>query len=240
MNLGKYEFNTITIGDARHLAKDIPDESVDLIFTDPVYWQIDDYLWLSFLGQRILKQDRSCLMWQGQQWLHQTYTALSAGPLKYRFELNWYASNNMQMVGKIGRKNVPLLWYEKGNAKINGFVREVYESAIPNKKPPHHWAKKPDVIVYFLTKFSKPGDIVLDPFSGGGGILEACKITGRNYVGFELLEKTALSSRKRLSLVMEPLVTEAAEQPLALDGGDSPALPGFIYPEGFTGQDGLS
>ena len=35
--LGPYDLNTIITGDARELAKAIPDESVDLIFTDPVY-----------------------------------------------------------------------------------------------------------------------------------------------------------------------------------------------------------
>lgn len=35
--------NQIVTGDARELAKRIPDESVDLIFTDPIYDCIDDY-----------------------------------------------------------------------------------------------------------------------------------------------------------------------------------------------------
>jgi hypothetical protein len=38
--------NGIYCGDARELAKAIPDESVDLIFTDPIYDRIDDYRWL--------------------------------------------------------------------------------------------------------------------------------------------------------------------------------------------------
>jgi len=33
MKLGPYDLNTIVTGDARILAKDIPDESVDIIFT---------------------------------------------------------------------------------------------------------------------------------------------------------------------------------------------------------------
>lgn len=46
--------NGIYTGDARELAKAIPDESVDLIFTDPVYWQHNDYEWLAMLGARVL------------------------------------------------------------------------------------------------------------------------------------------------------------------------------------------
>jgi DNA modification methylase len=35
--LGPYELNTIMTGDARELAKAIPDESVDLLVEDPPY-----------------------------------------------------------------------------------------------------------------------------------------------------------------------------------------------------------
>ena len=45
--IGPYELDRIITGDARELAKAIPDESVDLIFTDPVYDRIDDYRWLA-------------------------------------------------------------------------------------------------------------------------------------------------------------------------------------------------
>jgi DNA modification methylase len=50
MTLGPYKlgFNSdenvgIYTGDARELSRAIPDESVDLIFTDPVYDRIEDY-----------------------------------------------------------------------------------------------------------------------------------------------------------------------------------------------------
>ena len=44
-------------GDARHLALDIPDGSIDLIFTDPPYSKkyLPLYGWLAFMAERILK-----------------------------------------------------------------------------------------------------------------------------------------------------------------------------------------
>ena len=49
--------NEIITGDARELAKDIPDNSIDLIFTDPPYAKeyIPLYGWLS-KGRKILPQ----------------------------------------------------------------------------------------------------------------------------------------------------------------------------------------
>ena len=66
MMLGPYELgpnntpeNGIYTGDARELAKEIPDESVDLIFTDPPYKKQFQYLyeWLPGEAARVLKQD---------------------------------------------------------------------------------------------------------------------------------------------------------------------------------------
>jgi len=54
--------NQIVTGDARVLAERIPDESIDLIFTDPVYQNIDDYRWLAETAARVLKLDRACLV----------------------------------------------------------------------------------------------------------------------------------------------------------------------------------
>src|SRR5437868_6367545 len=91
--------NQIITGDARELAQYIPDESVDLIFTDPVYQDIGDYVWLVQTAKRILKPNSACLMWQGQQWLAETICALDnerhTGGLTYRWLLGWSADNNM-------------------------------------------------------------------------------------------------------------------------------------------------
>lgn len=54
--------NQIITGDARELAKQIPDESVDMVFTDPVYENIDDYRWLAETAARVLKPGGACLV----------------------------------------------------------------------------------------------------------------------------------------------------------------------------------
>lgn len=43
MKLGLYELNCIYVGDAQELAKTIPDESIDLIFTSPPYYNAKEY-----------------------------------------------------------------------------------------------------------------------------------------------------------------------------------------------------
>ena len=209
--------NQIVTGDARELAKRIPDESIDLIFTDPVYDRIEDYEWLAILAARILKSDSACLMWQGQQWLENTYLALSASPLTYRWQLGWYASNNMQMVGKIGRKLAPLLWYERGHSNPWRCCREIVDSPIPSGDRPHKWAKRPDAVAHYLEKFAQVGGIIFDPFTGGGTVPAVCKQLGRNYIAFEIDPATAELARERVRNTQPPLFVMEPEQLEFLD-----------------------
>ena len=195
--------NQIVTGDARELAKRIPDESIDLIFTDPVYDRIEDYEWLAKTAYRVLKQNSACLMWQGQQWLEDTYLALYKYPLSYRWQLGWYASNNMQMVGKIGRKIAPLLWYEKGHSNPWKCCREVVDAPIPSGKRPHKWAKRPNAIAHY---------IAFDPFTGSGTVPAVCKILSRNYIAFEIDPETAELARERVRNTQPPLFVLEPEQ----------------------------
>jgi site-specific DNA-methyltransferase (adenine-specific) len=210
MTLGPYELNQIYTGDARELSKSIPDESVDLIFTDPVYQHIGDYLWLSDLAQRILKPSSACLMWQGQQWLEKTVLALAAGPLTYRWLFGWYASNNMQMVGKVGRNLAPLLWYEKGHSNPITAVREVVDAPIMPGGPDHKWSKRPEAISHYLSRFTKPGDVVFDPFTGGGTVPSMCKKLGRDFLAFEIEVDTADKARGRVDRTPIMMAFESA------------------------------
>lgn len=204
--------NSIVTGDSKLLADRIPDDSVDLVFTDPVYDNIDDYWWLAETAERILKPDSACLMWQGQQWLADTIAALAYGPLRYRWMLGWYASNNMQMVGRVGRNMVPLLWYEKGHSNPVHAVREVKEAPIPDGNTPFKWAKRLEVVSYFMMRFTKPGDVVFDPFSGLASLPAACKAHGRNYVAFEIDPERAEQGRERVRHTQDPLFVHIEEQ----------------------------
>jgi adenine-specific DNA-methyltransferase len=50
-----------------------------------------------------------------------------------------------------------------------------------------HPTEKPiSALLPLVETFSKPGDLVLDPFSGSGSTLHTAKSLGRNYLGIEL------------------------------------------------------
>lgn len=50
----------------------------------------------------------------------------------------------------------------------------------------HSAAFPPALPAWFIRLFTRPGDLVLDPFIGSGTTALACRQTGRQYIGFEL------------------------------------------------------
>lgn len=63
-----------------------------------------------------------------------------------------------------------------------------------------HPTQKPIKILTRMIKLSsKPGDIMLTPFSGAGSECVAAKITGRHYIGFEIEKQYFELSKIRLS-----------------------------------------
>lgn len=208
--LGPYKLNSIVTGDARELAKAIPDESVDLIFTDPVYQNIDDYRWLAETATRVLKPDRACLTWCGIGYLGDTLDALRNGGLNYR----WLLVTRIVARVKYQRCDVGnncwmcLLWMERGRAKgkrSSDLITVPYResaSEIPNK---WIWGKPTGSIRKWLPVFSKTGEVVVDFFAGYGTIPVICKILGRNYLAFEIDPARAEPARERVRNTQPPL-----------------------------------
>jgi adenine-specific DNA-methyltransferase len=62
-----------------------------------------------------------------------------------------------------------------------------------------HPTQKPlCVLTPLIQSFSRPGDVVLDPFCGSGSTLLAAKLQGRNFIGIELDPRYFEIARNRL------------------------------------------
>lgn len=74
-----------------------------------------------------------------------------------------------------------------------------------------HSTQKPEKLLYkVIVSSSKPGDLVLDPFFGTGTTGAIAKMTGRNYVGFEMEAKYIDAAQKRIDKVV-PVKNEITE-----------------------------
>ena len=70
--------------------------------------------------------------------------------------------------------------------------------------PLYHPCKKPiEILSTLIQSASKEGDIVLDMFAGSASTMVSCIETGRRYIGFELMEKYYNAGKKRIELALE-------------------------------------
>jgi DNA modification methylase len=63
----------------------------------------------------------------------------------------------------------------------------------------HPTEKAVSILTPLIEAFSKPGDLVLDPFSGSGSTAVASLLSGRRYIGIELEDRYCLHARNRLA-----------------------------------------
>jgi hypothetical protein len=111
-------------------------------------------------------------------------------------------------------KNLPFLMVPKASkrekdAGIEGEVREIdtrtdrakgsmVEKGLPPGKNIHPTVKPLKLMTYLVTMGSRPGDIVLDPFSGTGTTSIASMMLKRDYVGIEISPEYHEIALKRL------------------------------------------
>lgn len=66
----------------------------------------------------------------------------------------------------------------------------------------HPTEKAVEVIAPLIRSFSKPGDLVLDPFCGSGSTCVAAALSGRQTIGIELDKKHIATAHNRLAGAM--------------------------------------
>ncbi|MCU0498056.1 MAG: site-specific DNA-methyltransferase [Anaerolineae bacterium] len=88
----------------------------------------------------------------------------------------------------------------------NPLKRDVIETPVETFKGSQHPAVYPvKLVIEFLHLLTRPGGLVLDPFMGSGSTAVACKLTGRDYLGFELNPDYCQFAEQRLkSMTTQP------------------------------------
>ena len=230
--------NQIVTGDARELAKRIPDESVGLIVTSPPY-----NVRLNYEGyDDNLSNDKFIEF--NQEWLIEALRVTCEGGRLYAIvsdsmlwwfkseaekigwtfaqKLVWCKPNFVGSAGKITNDwnymTEDILLFRKGKRSPmkngnttthNWFVETVPQSNYREGRI--HPAQLPVSLCMRLLDRT-PGEPTLDPFAGSGSVLLAAKILGRSYIGFELVDKVAERARQRVQNTQPPLFVPQPQQ----------------------------
>jgi len=206
------ELNTIFNEDCINGMKEIENNSVDLVVTDPPYLvkyktgrrkdkshkftkeilnDDNEQLLKDYIKEchRIMKDDTAMYMFCSsnkvdffKQELEEYFTIKNM--------IIWVKNNHTagDLQSAFGRKYEIVFLVNKGRSKFNGTrLTDVWEFKRVAGKGQLHQNQKPiEMIEQCIKKHSNKNDIVFDGFMGSGTTAIACMNTNRNYIGFEL------------------------------------------------------
>ncbi len=122
--------------------------------------------------------------------------AINATPAKYKRACVWIKPDSTpQLNGQgpaMGAENFVAAWCGQGYATWNrGGKRGVYTHLTnpPDREGSHPTEKPLRLMTDLITDFTKPGQLICDPFMGSGTTGVACLMHGRRFIGIEQSEK---------------------------------------------------
>lgn len=195
--------DSIVTGDARELAMALPDESVDLIFTDPPYPGefLPLYGWLSVTAMRVLKPGGYCFAYGACEHLPEELRLMEDGGLTYFWT---DALTHHRATPRVWHKHLmsgykPVLVFTKGPPSRTPWRFTVHGGAMDKRF--HKWGQGSEYALKIIDTLTMLGEVVLDPFCGGGTTLAVCKFLGRSFVGFDMDPGAAERARDRLATI---------------------------------------
>ena len=227
MKLGRFELNNVYCEDCYKAIKDIPDKSIDCIYTDIPYkmtfcgggalkhklWdyikkEVEDFS--NDIDYSILKdfirvmKNINCFIWCSK---NQIYNIMD---FFYNYDcdfniLTWTKTNPIPFGNSIWLSYIEYCLHFYKDAGYNTgweYKKKNYSSPINNAdkgKFEHPTIKPIEMVKKHLLNLTKPNDIVLDCFAGSGTTLVASADIGRQYIGFEVNPKWYKIAKDRLN-----------------------------------------
>ncbi|MDQ6891100.1 MAG: site-specific DNA-methyltransferase [Acidobacteriota bacterium] len=206
-------------------ATEIPDDSVDVVLTDPPYPN-RMHLFPDTLIDGIAMLYLSCKK-------AKNYVAFFWNPFDVpQPPAGWHevARNvwHKPDTKSITHYELIIIWSKEPRQKVS----RVWSIPILDYRSLHDWKPHPTqkpvrLMRYLLEQVTKEGDLVLDPFVGTGTTAVACKQMKRHYIGIEVDPKYAEIADKRLQGKVVPAEDKEPVEPTTdrQEITDTPPMP---------------
>jgi ParB-like chromosome segregation protein Spo0J len=181
----------VRLGDFREVLADVPDASVDAITTDPPY---DDpgvplYSDLSLFASRVLKRGRLCIAYCGKVDLPEQLARLGE-----HLEYVWTGAiflpgRHTELRSRMIRGRWrPVAIFSAGKYRPRHWIIDALTAEGDGAKGPtdHRWQQSVGPFQRWVEQAAEPGELVVDPFVGGGTTALACQATGRRFLGCDV------------------------------------------------------
>lgn len=191
----------LLLGDFREVGKQIPDNSIDMIFTDPPY--LKDYLYvypaLADFAMMKLKDGGRLITYTSSMHLPEIIEAFKD---KLKFVSYYVVEQSHNQVAMLWGCQIMtytklLLFYCKGKYKPHSATVNLIASKYQGKKY-HGWQQSTLEAQYLITYLSKENQTVCDPMMGGGTTAIPCLILNRKFIGIEIDPKTFEIAQNRI------------------------------------------
>lgn len=188
--------------DFRDALGDLPDASVDLVLTDPPYPReyLPLYSELGYMASQCLKDGGVLAAMVGQSYLPEIVERLSEH-LAYHWTLAYVTPGGQS--AQLWQRKVntfwkPVLVFTNGDYAGEWFGDVARSDVNDNDKRFHHWGQSESGTADLMERLSKPGEMVVDPFVGGGTTAVVAAATGRRFLGSDLERKAIETATYRL------------------------------------------
>ena len=230
----------LTQGDAVAWLRTLPDESIDLVVTDPPYESLEKHRaigtttrlkhskassndWFAIFPNarfpelfaevyRVLKRNTHFYLYCDPETMFVAKPLAEEAGFKFWKPLIW-DKRNIGMGYHYRARYECILFFEKGKRKLNNLgTADILEHPRINGGYPAE--KPPQISTVLIEQSTQPGELVIDPFMGSGSSGVAAATIGRHFLGNDLCKEAVDITRSRLLEIgaKEPLVPVSAAQ----------------------------
>jgi 16S rRNA G966 N2-methylase RsmD len=188
----------------------LPDASVDLIFTDPPWSAPDLYTDLGRFAARVLKPGRLCCVYAPAAALPEIIAGMGRHLDYYWCLAVGYQNARCHRNARVNFTGTwtPVLAFSKGpvQKRTKNSPLDFLSTSCGNsdKHGYHRWQQEGEPARYWLERLTLPDDVILEPLSGSGQFaLEAFQVGGRRIIACDIDPDAAETTRRRLAQVSD-------------------------------------
>jgi site-specific DNA-methyltransferase (adenine-specific) len=163
--------------------------SVDCIVTDPPYGQefLPLYSILAESAVKWLKPGGTLAVMSGQQYLPEVIGRLCIQGLEFRWQMAFMTPRGTVRIfpRRVTSAWKPVWLLTRAGAKPRAWINDVVHSERDDKDF-HPWGQSVSGMSQLVERLTKPGDLIVDPFLGGGTTAIAAVRARRRFIGCDI------------------------------------------------------